>query len=231
VNNMALASANVRNMTEGLAQLASKSGAQQNLPAALTAARRTAESLERTAASLEKLVVNPQFEEDVRKTVSEARAAMEHADRVLERVGKVFGPAGIHTPKVQARETHIDALFQPQDGRFRATWTSTFSLSPNHFLNLGIYSLGGQNKIIVQPGLSIGRDANVRYGLYASKLGGGLDYSFSPKLFSSLDIHDPDDPRADLLLGYRINSDLDIVLGVDRVFDRNRPVVGARLAK
>lgn len=234
IANVRMASENVNILTSELAELANQPEVGTNIAAALASARRSTESLERTVTSLESLVTAPEFQEDIRETISTARATVEQANKVLERVGKIIGVGGKGGgPKITlpTRKTSLDTLYSPDDGTFRATLTTTLGRGSDRFLNLGLYDVGGDNKLILQPGRSLGASTDVRYGIYASRLGVGLDHNFSDKAFGSINFFDPHDPRANLQAGYQIDDETSLLLGVDRLFDDNQFMLGVRLTR
>lgn len=231
VSNVALASENLRELTGDLARFAEEGGLQENVSEASASVRRTAESLERTTASLEQLVTAPQFQEDIRETAAEARQAVKEAHEVVGRIGRIFGMGPRLPRKIPTRETNLEAVFRPHDDRFRATLSTTISLKDDSFLRLGLYDIGAGNKFILQPGQTIDSRTDFRYGIYASRLGLGLDYALSSKWFSSLNLYDSYDPRLDVEAGYNVTDDWGVLLGVDRLFDDNELTLGVRLTK
>ena len=226
IGNVQRASDSLADLSRELQEFAEGGGLQENVQGTLESARGAAESLERTATNLEQLVTAPEFQEDVRETVKGAREAIEEAREVIGRVGGFLG--GGRRARIQTRETRIEGLYISDDGHFRATLQTTVPQKDDRFLNLGLYDLGGENKIILQAGQPLGSRTDLRYGLYASRLSLGLDYGFSPKSFGTLNLYDPNDPRLDFEVGYRVSDDWHVLLGVDKLLDENQVTLGAR---
>lgn len=231
VSNVALASENVRDLTAELEQFVKQGGLQENIGETLASARRSAESLERTTVSLEKLATAPEFQEDIRGTVSEAREAVKEARGVIDRLGRIFGKGPSLTAGIPTRESSVEALYRPGDGRFRTTLSTTVPLREDNFLDLGIYDVGAGNKLILQPGRPMSSTTDLRYGIYASRLGLGLDHVFSSRTFGALNLYDPDEPRLDVRAGYNITDNWGVLLGVDSLFGDNQLTLGVRLTK
>lgn len=227
IQNVQLASQNLVGLTRELEQFIGEPGTKENIQGTLEAARNATESLDRTANSLEKLVTAPGFQEDIRQTVKDAREAAEEAKQVIGRIGGVFGGGG-RKPRITTRETKLEGLYIPDDGLFRATLQTTIPQRDDRFLNLGIYDFGGENNLILQGGEPIGGRTDFRYGLYASKLGLGLDYQLTPRTSGTINLYDPNSPRFDFEAGYAINDNWGLLLGVDRLFDENQITLGAR---
>ena len=241
-SNVTYASASLKNLMSDLEGFEKRGDVQANIIAALDAARKSAESLERTTDSLEKLLNDPNFQADIKGTAAEARAAMtearetaEQAKEIVERIGQAIGVGG-HSPGIKktelpTRSLNIDTLIRPDDGIFRATISTTVPTSARKFLRLGIFDVGGTNKLILQPGRSADSRTDLRYGLYASRFGVGVDHSFSRKTSASLDLFDPDAPKLNFQGAYEITDDQGLLLGVDDMFGKNQFTLGMRFTR
>lgn len=231
IENAKAASESLKAFTGELEKLAEKGNIQQDLSAALEAARKSGESLQRSTESLEKLVTSPELQQDVRETVKGAKDAVQEARTVIERLGKVFGKPPIVTrEEIPTRRTNVEALYRTADNRFRATLATTVPLKESRFVKLGIYDLGESNEVIIQLGQPIADKMDLRYGLYASKLGLGLDYNLSEKLFSSANLYGSEKTRLDVEAAYRFTDNWGVVVGVDDLLGGNDVVLGVRLS-
>jgi phospholipid/cholesterol/gamma-HCH transport system substrate-binding protein len=232
-SNTALASQNLLTMSKDLESFTHRGDVQENMRGTLVAARDAAESLDRTAKGLEKLATNPELQQNIRETVESARKTVGEAEKIMNRVGNVVG--AVENPKVHiaipTRKTSLDGVVIPSRRHFRATVSTSLSLAHDRFLSLGIYDLGGSNNIILEPGQSLDANTDLRYGLYASRLGVGLDHAFSNKTYGSLNLYNPDAPRLDLQLGYMVDKDWSVLLGLDKAFKDNEVTIGARFTK
>lgn len=231
VGNMAMVSSNVRDMSNELLKFAKEGRVQENLIGTLESARKTVDHLEKTMASLQKFMTDPNVQEDLKATIHGASKTINQTNEVLGKVDKILGKGTKVKVQLPTNTTNIQAIYAPEGDKLRVTAQTTFNLSKNRFLNLGIYDLGESNKIIIQPGRSLGDQTDLRYGLYASKFGVGLDHAFSPRFNGSINLYSPNDLRLDLQTGYKINKDWGIILGVDRLFRKNEITLGAQLTK
>ncbi|MCX6375266.1 MAG: hypothetical protein NTU88_04380, partial [Armatimonadetes bacterium] len=232
VDNVRASSENLRIFSEKLRVLAEEGNIPENVKATLTAARQATESLDRSAESLEALFTSPDLQQDFRDTVKGAKQAVQEARVVIDRVGNVFGTKkSILETNTLTRETNIKGLFRTTDGRFRTTLQGTVPISEDSFIRLGIYDLGVSNKAIIQPGQPLDDNLDLRYGLYASKLGVGLDYNLSPKIYGTMDLFNTEEPRLDLEAGYMVTDNLALVLGIDQLLKKNEVMLGIRLSK
>ena len=231
VDNVKAASESLKAFTCELEMFAAKGNIQEDLSATLAAARETAQSLERSTASLEELVTSPELQQDVKDTVKGAKEAVAEARVVIDRVGKVFGkPAVVKRPEISTRETNLQAFYQPSDERFKAILQTSLPLPDSRFVRLGIYDLGEANSIIVMPGQPLNGELDLRYGLYASKLGVGLDYNPSEKFFGSADLYGSQHARLDVQACYKLGTNWGLMLGVDKLFWDNEIIYGIRIS-
>jgi phospholipid/cholesterol/gamma-HCH transport system substrate-binding protein len=241
VKNVVAASRSLQAFTDQLAKFPKTSEWQGNISAMLEAARQSADSLERSTESLEKLITSPDLQEDVRQTVKEARAAVvearatvEEAHQVVDHVSHVLGVTPKHADlgvKANFRAPSLDAMIRPADGNVRVNGYFTIPKGGKHFLRLGVFDLGENNNGILQPGQSLNCRTDLRYGIYASRLGVGVDYGWSPRLFGSANLYDQNEPRLDVQAGYKINDDWGVLLGVDKLFWENQITLGAHFQK
>ncbi|HUV04384.1 MAG TPA: MlaD family protein [Armatimonadota bacterium] len=231
VSNVQVASAGLRDLMGELGRFAKEGRLQESLGETLASAQRAAASLDRTAASLEQLVTAPGFQEDIRQTAAEARAAAKEARDVIGRFGRIFGRGPRLKPGIPTRQTSLEGVLRPDDGRFRATLSATIPLQGDGFLNVGMYDVGAGNKLIVQPGQALNARSDLRYGIYASRLGLGLDYALSGRSFASFNLYDPYEPRLDVQAAYNLTDDVGVLLGVDDAFDDSKFTLGVRLTK
>jgi len=229
--NISDATENVKEITAELNNLAKSNELKGDITATVHAARETVESLDRTVASLEELVTAPEFQEDIRKTVSGARQAVEEARQVIDKVGRIFGGASRLKSKISTQALNLDMLYNPKGDHFRAELTATIPTGTEKFLELGMYDAGAGSKLILQPGQELNPQTRLRYGLYASRLGLGLDHAFSSKAFGKLDLFDPYEPKLNIRAGYRVTSDWAVLLGIDNLFGENQTVLGVKLNK
>jgi phospholipid/cholesterol/gamma-HCH transport system substrate-binding protein len=238
VSNLRLASSSVRDMTANLEGFVMDPNVHDNLRGTLASVRRSAETLEgvatsveQTAKSVEGLVTAPEFQDDVRQTVSEARQTVEEARDAVGRVNRLLGGGGGPSLKVPSRGTNLDMLYVPDDARLRAELATSIPLSGNRFLELGLYDLGISNKLILQAGKPLGSRTDLRYGLYASRLGIGLDYNFSPRSFGRLDFFDTEKTRLNMRAGYRFSDSLGMLVGVDDLLGQNKATMGLQFSR
>ena len=108
----------------------------------------------------------------------------------------------------------------------------TFHLKSSSYY-LGLYDLGGQDKLTAQAGGPLANYAagsvNYRYGLYRSKAGAGLDLILDRGLGFYLNLYDLNSPTLDLETSLGIAKDYSLWAGLDQINRDLRPFVGVRI--
>ena len=90
---------------------------------------------------------------------------------------------------------------------------------------MGINDLSEANKLNLQLGQPF-LGNSVRYGLYSSRLGLGLDVGAPSHPHFSADLYSLAHPQLDLRARANIHEGFDLTLGVLSAFHRNTPTVG-----
>ena len=73
-------------------------------------------------------------------------------------------------------------------------------------VTFGLYDLGQEARLNLQAGNQLTDSLTARYGLYASKLGVGLDYYPSASTQLRADLWDTRRPRLDLRSSFKVNN-------------------------
>jgi len=118
-----------------------------------------------------------------------------------------------------------------RDGTFRTDLTLSFPYRDNRFFYLGVYDVTESNKFILQYGSQLTPTLDLRYGLYASKLGVGVDWRLKPGLHLRADVFDPNDLQINTRTKIQLNADWSLWVGIDSLFDQNQPVLGVQLTR
>jgi hypothetical protein len=82
----------------------------------------------------------------------------------------------------------------------------------------------------LQVGRPLGANS-LRYGLYASRLGIGLDVGPPSHPRLSADLYGTDEPHLDVAARARLGRGLDLKLGVQSLFGDNAPMIGVTMRK
>ncbi len=252
VGDISTSSKNLHELTNELTAYVKSGTVQNDITGILASVRKTADTLDRSAASLERsagsvertttsvenLVTSSELQDDIRATVKEARGTVNEARKSVDHINGILGVGkpgagkkpGL-VPKIDIRKPTLETLFVSDESRLRATAHTSIGLKNNDFLRLGIYDFGGSNKTIIQPGLSLGKKTDIRYGLYASKLSIGLDHQFSDRVLGTANLYDASLMRLDLQGSYKITDNWGLMLGLDNLFGDNKLTIGGRFTR
>jgi phospholipid/cholesterol/gamma-HCH transport system substrate-binding protein len=148
---------------------------------------------------------------------------------VLDKVGGFFGKRP-DTSALSSLSYEMDLLRTTRPNYWRTDINFKLPLA-EQTLNVGIYDAFEGNKLNLEVGKPITKSLGYRYGIYASKVAGGVDYIFTPRLSLKSDIWDINDPKLDVRFGYEFGNGLLGWLGVDRLFNGNSATIGIGVRK
>jgi phospholipid/cholesterol/gamma-HCH transport system substrate-binding protein len=218
--------------TESLDRLVSDEQLQQNLRDVAREMNAWSARLNRIAEDIGKYTGDEELRENVRGTVAEARATLTEARQATERINR-FVERLIQPGRLSIRPTEVslDVYGLLRDGSFRTDLTLSFPYRDNRFFYLGVFDVTESNKFILQYGSQLAPTLDLRYGLYASKPGVGVDWRFTPRLHLRADMFDPNDLQINTRAKIQLNTDWSLWVGIDSLFDQNQPVLGVQLTR
>jgi ABC-type transporter Mla subunit MlaD len=160
----------------------------------------------------------------VNEIATKASVIEDQLQGVLDKVGGFFGH--------QAKSSALSGLTYELD-LFRTTnpnyWRTDVNFKlpiEDQTLNFGVYDAFESNKLTAELGKPITKNLSYRYGIYASKVAGGVDYSFTPRFSLRSDLWDINDPNLDIKFGYEFGNGLMGWIGMDRIFNGNSALIG-----
>ncbi|MCG9895499.1 MAG: MlaD family protein [Fimbriimonadaceae bacterium] len=156
--------------------------------------------------------------------ITELRASLKKVEGALERFP---GVGGTRPPSV---DLQADLLTDAETGRIRTDLTASFQAGREKAI-VGLWDAFESNKITLQLQRPLDQGLDLRYGVYASKPGVGVNYRIAPGLSGVGDLFGFNDTRLDLRLRYDFGRDLHGFLGFDRVFNSTNPVIGFGLRR
>lgn len=155
---------------------------------------------------------------------TKASALLDEVQKAVDNIKGFFnkGGAKVNVPKV---ETTMDLLRETDPNEFRTDITAKINFK-NNDLYLGLWDAFERNRLTAQIGKPFSSAGSYRYGVYASKPGIGVDYRFAPGLSLRADVFDINHPRFDLRARYEFGKGFYGWLGVEKVFNKNAPMIG-----
>jgi phospholipid/cholesterol/gamma-HCH transport system substrate-binding protein len=155
-----------------------------------------------------------------------ANAMADDVKKLLEKFSGTVERLGGAQRDLGSRITaEADVLSNSETGRVRTDLSLSIPVGKEKAV-FGMYDAFESNKFNLQLQRQLAEGLDVRYGVYASKLGVGVDYRLAPSLQARGDLFGLNDPQLDLRLRYDFSQSIYGWVGMERVFQRSTPVFG-----
>ena len=156
----------------------------------------------------------------------------ENAVGVTDRLGKIIGVGRKgERPRLRVDGTSLDAMANTRDGNVRIDYNINLPSGKDRFYRLGLFGIGDNTRLNLQAGRALSPASDLRYGLYASRLGVGYDRDFSKRFGMRADLFDVNDPHLQIEGLYSFSDSLGMIVGVDNVFDDPGALLGIQYRK
>jgi len=207
---------------------------QQSLQETAELARTTLARFNQIATDLHELTGDPKLQNDLKLTVSNLRATTEKSEQVVDKfnslLGKFVGAESVRPKfKLPTVELTSDISEQLSPTRLRLDVNARLAFGAKNEAYIGLYDLGQNTRLTLQAGNKLTDSLTARYGLYASKVGAGIDYRASPFTQLRADLWDTSRPRLDVRSSFRVNNNASIWIGADNLIRRPVPILGVQL--
>lgn len=203
---------------------------QQSLQETAELARTTLARFNQLASDLHQFIGDPALQSDLKQAIANLRETTEQTQQVAEKVndalGKLVGSTGKVRPRLPRVEMVTTVSQQINPGRLRIDLDARAAVGSRSLFDLGIYDVGQTARLNLQAGSRLSDSLTARYGLYASRLGVGLDWTPLPGFGVRADLWDTNRTRLDLHGLFRVNKSASVWIGADSVFRRPVPIIG-----
>ncbi len=188
------------------------------------------ESGTRIAADTEKMAANGvQITEKLNTFTEKANDLADSAKDALGSLKKILGKTP-STDKLNVT-ANLDLMHEAKPSRYRTDIEVGFNVGQNR-IHAGLFDAFETNKITVQAGQPFhGGKGEIRYGIYASKPGLGVEYEIARGFALRGDVFDINNPRADLRARIDLGGGFYGWLGASQLFKRNALTVGVGFRK
>lgn len=208
---------------------------QQSLLETLDLAKTTLARFNQIASDIHNLSGDPNVQNDLKTTVATVKEAAQEGQKLVERINTLVGSlkTGTGGPRfgIGRPEIGIDFLARGNTPHFRSDINVRLPIGTKNAFNLGLYDFADRNKLNAQYETDVRGLGALRYGLYASKLGGGLNWTGPGATQFRLDVYDPNNLKLDARALFKVNDDFSIWLGADSIFKQTTPIFGVRLSR
>jgi phospholipid/cholesterol/gamma-HCH transport system substrate-binding protein len=208
---------------------------QQSLQETVELARTTLARFDQIASDIHSLTGDAKLQSDLKQSVGNLKSASEHGAQAVNKLNDILGVVSnsganvkkFHFPTVSLM-ANVSEEVNP--GHLRVDLDSRFALGKD-VLDLGLYDVGQDTRLNLQGGYKPSEPFLIRYGLYASKIGAGLEWMPRPGTGIRGDLYDTAHPRLDIRGLIRVNNDASLWLGADSIFANPVPVVGIQYVR
>lgn len=207
-------------------------------------ARTTLARFNQIASDIHELSGDPTLQANLKSSVAnlqeiteKGRGAAEKVDNLLNKFTSTGSHGGPRLPKIEVLGNVSEAL---DPTRLRVDVDARIPYSRTGLVDIGLYDLGQSTRLNLQAGHYIFSNRNLestetgeslllRYGLYASKLGGGLDYDSGKGYGFRADLWDTNRPRLDAKALFRVKQNASVWLGADNLLRTPVPIIGLQI--
>lgn len=187
------------------------------------------ESGTKVASNMEQITANgieisAQTKELLAKANDVAVEIEETLKELKKKVGEFIDGGGVESllPSVGAQ---ADLVYQADPAHLRTDLDFSIGLGSDT-LHFGFYDAFEANKLNLMIEKPISEQLDLRYGVYASKPGIGVNYLLAPNLFLRSELYGLNDPRLDMRLRYDFSGGFHAWGGYDGLFSGGSPVIG-----
>jgi len=159
------------------------------------------------------------------------KKASEIEDQVKGAIDKVGGTLSKGAPNPLAGMTsRMDIMRETKPDYYRSDFTFTIPQKEG-YLSLGVFDAFYSNRLTAQVGKPLDSNWGLRYGVFASRPGLGVDYRIGSTWSWRGDFWDINDPRFDFRFSHNFGKGVLGWVGMDRVFQQNAPTIGIGIVK
>jgi phospholipid/cholesterol/gamma-HCH transport system substrate-binding protein len=224
-----------RGLVTRLAEQVNDPRLQQSLQETLDLTKATIARFNQVASDVHMLLGDAAVQGDLKATLTSVRDATESGKKVAADVSRLVERLNLPTggPRFGIGQPNLDIEFggRGRTPHFRSNVGVRFPVGKGNTFNLGVFDFAESNKLTAQYGTGLEGLGTFRYGLYASKLGLGLDMNAPSGVQVVLDAYNPNSLTVDARAFFKLNDDFSLWVGADSVFRQTTPSMGVRLRR
>lgn len=196
-------------------------------------------AIDNTLANTERISkTGVEIAEDVKQMTSDGKVVSSKAIEIADKASAIADEAKVLLEKLNEFVDKLPSdirlprpFFQLESGWnterdvFQTDLLVGYPLRPGATLYGGVYDLTETNRLTLQYGQEY-QDLTLRYGVFASKAGVGVDWRPWSWLGLTANLFDPNDPQFDFRARFLLGRDGFGWAGVNSLFGRNEPILG-----
>src|SRR5262249_38332047 len=146
----------------------------------LELAKTTIARFNQIASDIHQLTGDPTVQNDLKTSVTQLRETTEQVKPLVERIGAIVNAIPVPGKKpnigIGPPSFAIDLFRGTNPPHFRSDLNLRVPFGKSEAINLGVYDFSERSKLNAQYEMGLGSQADLRVGMYASKLGAGFDW-------------------------------------------------------
>lgn len=188
------------------------------------------------------ITTDKKLQENIKATMQNAADATAQAKVLLcnlnDKLNKLKLPGIGSTPSyrpytIPNKGLVLDSLWNTTEGdyRFDANYTLGGFGSGRDYYRIGAFNIGETTRANLQMGTMVTNSTGLRYGIYASRVGIGIDQQIGNRFLLSGDILRPNEPQYDVRGVWNLNNGLGLYGGVSNIIGDQNVFAGIHYTK
>src|SRR5258708_2514878 len=206
---------------------------QQSLIETLEIAEETLARFNQIATDIHQITGDQATQGNIKAAIASVRETSGKLDTLTEKIGSLVGvisSKGKTRLGIGAPQVSLDFLMRGDAPHFRSDVGLRAPFGNKNAFDLGIYDFGDKYRLNAQYESNLIGLGALRYGIYAGKLGVGIDTPGATGNRFSADIYDPNNLKLNARGYIQLNSGFGLWMGADSLFRRTTPLIGLRYA-
>jgi len=207
---------------------------QQSLIETVDLAKSTLARFNQIASDIHSLTGDPAIQSDLKSTVASLKETTEDGQKLVQRIGTLvesIKPGAKPKFGVGSPQFSVDLLNRSNAPHFRSDVNMRLPIGTENALNLGLFDFAERYKLNAQYETKLHGFGSMRYGVYASKLGVGLNWGDAKNTNFVIDAYNPNSLTLNARSLLKVNDDFSLWLGAENLFKNTTPMLGVRLSR
>ncbi len=234
VANLDAATTTLNQLTQNTNRTFTQGDVAGNVTSTVDKLKEASNNLDNITSDLHSITSDPKVQANVRETVDNLAQTTASTKTLVSRITSLVG--GRVSPRGSGSNAFLANLDFSQNLRtdkFRTDIDLYAPINSTDYVRAGIYDITESNYLNLQYGTSLpyNRALDARAGVYAGKVGAGLDYHLFRNNNLSLDFYDPNRLHLDLKARVKLNNQAALIVGGEDLTRNAGAVIGVELRR
>jgi phospholipid/cholesterol/gamma-HCH transport system substrate-binding protein len=233
VSNLNSTTATLNQLTQSTNRTLTQGNVVANLSSTVENMKQASANFEQITDDFHKFSSDPKVQANLRTTVDNLAQTTTNTKILVSRLSSLVGNRVAKRGAGEAFLGNLDFTQNLRTNKFRTDADLYAPLNNTDFIRLGIYDITESNQLNLQYGSSLpyNRALDARAGVYAGKVGVGLDYHLFRNNNLSLDLYDPNRLHLDLKARLRLSNQAALIVGGEDLTHNSGAVIGVELRR